>query len=251
MTIAKPVLQIFDDLNALAAGAADIVVAAARDAVAKFGRFTFVLSGGLTPENTYTLLAKQDRTSAIDWTKTYLFFGDERFVSIDDPNSNHGMVIKTLFSNIPIPSANIFPMPTNTTNAKNAAAAYSKTIADFFVLDNHNIFPRFDLIFLGLGSDGHTASLFPHSAALNVADAFATWSPPGILPPAVDRITLTYPIINAARNVVFLVSGGNKAEVIRKILSGDANLDDLPAAGVQPVNGTITWLADKQAAQLL
>ncbi len=245
------IVNMCGDSSDLAVKAADLVIQAARDAIARRRRFTFVLSGGSTPEKTYALLAQADRASAIDWPHVYLFFGDERFVPAQDPRSNFGMVRRNLLAQVPIPSANVFPVPTQVHNAAEAAAAYARQIAEFFSISDRTIPPRFDLIFLGMGSDGHTASLFPFADALDVTDAWVTWTPPGILPPPVDRITLTYPVLNAARQVVFLVSGKDKAVALRDVLEGQAPREDRPAAGVQPVDGMAIWFFDYQAARLL
>jgi 6-phosphogluconolactonase len=249
--MATPVVNICGDSSDLAVRAADLVIQAARDAVAQRGRFTFVLSGGSTPEKTYALLAQADRASAIDWPRVYLFFGDERFVPASDPRSNYGMARKNLLARVPIPRTNVFPMPTQVHNASEAAAAYTQQLAEFFSMSERTIPPRFDLIFLGMGRDGHTASLFPFSDALEVTDAWVTWTSPGIMPPPVDRITLTYPVLNAARQVVFLVSGKDKAVALRDVLQGQAPREDRPASGVQPVDGALIWLIDNQAARLL
>jgi 6-phosphogluconolactonase len=249
--MARQVVDILADPDALAARAADLVIQAARDCIAQRGRFTFVLSGGSTPEKTYRLLAEAAQSSRIAWLHTYLFFGDERFVSSGDPRSNFCMVRQNLLERIPVPPANIFPIPTAAVNAAQAAAAYCQKLADFFSPSGSTSPPRFDLIFLGLGRDGHTASLFPLADALEVTEVWATWTPPGTTPPPVDRITLTYPVLNAARQVVFLVAGGDKAMALRDILEGGALRADRPAAGVQPLDGALTWLVDKQAACLL
>lgn len=251
MPMAAPVVIIYDDPYAMAVKAADLVIQAAHEAVAGQGRFTFVLSGGSTPQKTYNLLAEPIRASAIDWTHTFLFFGDERFVSEADPRSNFGMVRRNLLELAPIPALNVFPISTKLHSAAEAAVAYTLQLSEYFSPSERAIPPRFDLIFLGLGSDGHTASLFPFADALDVKDAWATWTHPGTSSPPVDRITLTFPVLNAARQVVFLVSGKNKAAALRDILEGQALPEYRPAAGVQPVDGTLTWLVDKEAALLL
>ena len=158
---------------------------------------------------------------------------------------------KSLLEHVPIPSANIFPMPTQGPNAAEAAAEYARQLAEFFSISDPTTPPRFDLILLGMGRDGHTASLFPRADALNVTDTWVTWSAPGILPPHVDRITLTYPVLNAARQIVFLVSGKEKSLSLRDVLGGHAPCKDRPAAGVRPVDGKVIWLVDSQAARLL
>ncbi|MGA2799186.1 MAG: 6-phosphogluconolactonase [Thermoguttaceae bacterium] len=249
--MATRVVNICGDFSDLAARAADLVIQSARDAIAQRGRFTFVLSGGSTPEKTYALLAQADRASAIDWARVYLFFGDERFVPASDPRSNYGMARKNLIERVPIPRSNVFPMPSEMRNAAESAAAYARQIAEFFSISDRTTPPRFDLIFLGMGRDGHTASLFPFSDALEVTDAWVTWTTPGITPPPVDRITLTYPALNAARQVVFLVSDKDKAVALRDVLEGQAPREDRPASGVQPADGELIWLIDNQAARLL
>jgi 6-phosphogluconolactonase len=247
-----PSLLICKDSRLLAALAADFVTECAQEAIEQRGRFLLVLAGGSTPEETYSLLAQPERSGAIDWPKTYFFFGDERFVPPGDDHSNYGMARRTLLAHVPVQPLQVFPVPTQAKSAAEAAARYDAELTRFFNLDsNHGTPPRFDLILLGLGEDGHTASLFPEAAALGVDDAWVTWSRPGVLPPPVDRITMTYPALNAARNVAFLVVGANKARALHDILEGHATRDDRPAAGVQLVNGAVTWLVDENAAKLL
>lgn len=249
--VAAPVVNICADSHALAVKAADIVIQAARDAVAQRGQFTFVLSGGSTPEKTYALLAEADRAAAIDWRHVFFFFGDERFVPAEDPRSNFGTARKNLFTRVPSPYENIFPIPTQASDAAEAAAAYIQTLAGFFALPEPTVPPRFDLVFLGLGADGHTASLFPFADALYITGAWATRTPPGVIPPPVERITLTYPVFNAARQVVFLVSGKDKATALKNVIAGQASYRECPAAGIRPLDGALIWLADKDAARLL
>jgi 6-phosphogluconolactonase len=245
------VVKVLANPSALAATAAEMVVQAAGESIALRGRFTLVLSGGSTPQATYKLLADGDHSALVDWSRTYVFFGDERFVPPDDPRSNYGMARANLLSRIPIPAANVFPIPTEQPSALSAASAYAQTLAEFFRRSDPATPPQFDLIFLGMGSDGHTASLFPFAETLEVTCAWTAWSRPGTMPPPVDRITLTYPVLNAARQIVFLVEGRSKAAALRDILEGQAPREDRPAAGVQPTHGTVTWLIDKNAAQLL
>jgi 6-phosphogluconolactonase len=246
-----PVVDVCTDPTDLAARAGDLIIQAASDAISQRGRFTLVLAGGSAPENTYALLSQADRASAIDWAHVYVFFGDERFVPVGDPRSNYGMARRSLLARVPIPASNVFPMPTEARNAAEGAAEYARLLAEFFSVSERTTPPRFDLIILGLGRDGHTASLFPYAKALEVTDAWVTWSPPGRLPPPVDRITLTYPVLNSARQVAFLVFGMDKAPALHDVLEGQASCEDRPAAGVQPVDGGLIWFIDKQAAQLL
>jgi 6-phosphogluconolactonase len=247
-----PSLLICRGSGVLAAKAADIVAQCAKEAIEQRGRFTLVLSGGSTPEKTYRLLAEPGWSTAIIWPKTHIFFGDERFVPPGHEYSNYGMARRTLLTGVPVPPLQVFPVPTQGSTAAEAAARYGTELARFFSADAiQNAPPRFDLILLGLGEDGHTASLLPGAPALRVDDAWVTWSRPGGLPPPVDRITLTYPVLNAARHVVFLVSGANKAAALRNVLESEATCDDCPAAGVRPADGTLAWLVDEEAAKLL
>jgi 6-phosphogluconolactonase len=160
------------------------------------------------------------------------------------------MVQRILLAHVPLPRAQAHAVPTTLASAAESAAAYSDELARHFSASDRGL-PRFDLILLGLGEDGHTASLFPHAPALRITNEWVTWSPPGNLPPPVDRITLTYPVLNAARNVAFLVSGAKKAAALRDVLEGKLLPEQRPAAGVKPHGGTLTWFVDADAAQLL
>ncbi|REK12056.1 MAG: 6-phosphogluconolactonase [Planctomycetota bacterium] len=240
-------LKVYRDADQLAAKAAVAVARAAAESIRHRGRFTLVLSGGSTPRKTYALLAEGDGETNVDWSRAYLFFGDERHVPHDDERSNYGMARESLLSVAPIPSEQVLPIPTGLPTAEACAEAYSTALAKFFALPSGTM-PIFDLVLLGLGDDGHTASLFPGAEALGVDDRIATWSPPGTLPPPVDRITLTYPAINAAREVLFLVAGENKAEAVQDVLEGGADKQRRPAAGVRPEAGRLMWMLDEAAA---
>lgn len=229
----------------LAARAANLLIVEARQAIARSGRFTIALSGGSTPEKTFGLLA--GRSAEIDWSRTWIFFGDERFVPPDDPRANFHLAQRTLLSKVPVPSGNIFPVQTWRSSPADAAAAYDAAIQWAFNSDS----PRFDLILLGLGDDGHTASLFPGKPALDASDRLVTSSPPGVLPPPVERVTFTFPLINGAAHAAFLVAGSGKAAPVKDILEGGASVNDRPAAGVRPTHGRLTWLLDEAAAAQL
>jgi 6-phosphogluconolactonase len=240
------------DPDALAVRGAELIVGSAREAIRQRGQFTLVLSGGSTPEKTYRQLAGSDTASAIDWSRTYLFLGDERFVPPDDPASNFGMVRRSLLDHVQVPDAHVFPVPSVSESAAKAARQYNETIARFFrQAAQTDPPPGFDLILLGLGDDGHTASLFPGMSALEVNDAWVTSSPPGILPPPVERVTMTFPILNRARHALFLVAGEKKAQVLHEILEGEPSVTNAPAAGIRPVAGAVTWLVDEPAARRL
>lgn len=203
---------------------------------------TVALSGGSTPKSLYSLLATKD----LAWDQTYFFFGDERHVSPTDPESNYKMANEALLSKVPIPQQNIFRVPAENPDPDAAALAYEKAIRDFFKLKPGE-FPRFDLVLLGTGPDGHTASLFPGSKALeeknhifvaNWVDKFKT-----------HRLTFTYPVLNNAANVIFMATGTEKAPVIKDILENPAST--LPAARVRPTDGRVLWLLDRTAASQL
>jgi 6-phosphogluconolactonase len=243
---ANPEVIVCADADEVARRAADRIVEAARAAVEARGRFTLVLSGGSTPEKLYGLLAASPYAEQILWEQTYLFVGDERLVPHDGPASNYGMAKRTLLSRVPVPPGNVVYASTDLGTVGDAADSYEQAIRDFF--EDHTGVPSFDLVLLGLGDDGHTASLFPGKPALSVTDRLVAGSEPGILPPPVDRITLTFPALNAARAVLFLVAGANKAPALKEVLSGTADVNTHPAAGVRPEGGTLTFLVDKAAS---
>lgn len=238
------------DAGALAAEAADRIVLAAREAISQRGRFTLVLSGGSTPERTYTLLAQSPRRNQINWSLTWLFFGDERFVPHDDPRSNYRMAQQSLLIPAAVDPAHVFAVSTDFKMPVQCAVQYESLLREFFNLNADNNLPRFDLVLLGLGDDGHTASLFPGKPPLDERHLWITWSVPGTLPPPVDRITFTFPLINSAREAMFLVSGAPKAAVLQAILEGPTDVRRHPASGVRPA-GKLTWLVDEPAAKLL
>ena len=239
------------DAQQLAAAAADRIIESASAAIAARRRFTLVLSGGSTPEKTYALLTQPDRIAKIDWSKVCLFFGDERVVPTEDSRSNFHMAKDALLDRVPVPADRLFAIATDKGSPSECAAAYARRLATFFNLAPEGPPPTFDLILLGLGDDGHTASLFPGATALKEAQAWVTWSPPGTLPPPVDRVTLTYPVLNAARHVMFLVAGANKAAPLRDVLEGRATSEIRPAVGVRPKDGKVTWLIDEAATSKL
>ena len=238
-------LWIFKDSDELAAHAADQIVQIAQEAIRVRGRAMVALAGGSTPKKSYRLLAQPPRRGRMDWAHTYLFFGDERFVPPDDPSSNFAMVQEALLKPASVPAGRVFQVPTRLGSAAAAAQAYAATLRRAFASDDP---PRFDLILLGLGDDGHTASLFPGAASLRVTDRWVVASPPGTLPPPVERITLTLPVLNAAREILFLVVGPNKAQALQEVLEGRPGRAERPAAAVHPVDGMVTWLVDEAAA---
>ncbi|HEY6769015.1 MAG TPA: 6-phosphogluconolactonase [Candidatus Sulfotelmatobacter sp.] len=227
--------------------AAEEIILVANDALAQRGRFTIALSGGSTPRNLYTLLATNART-ALNWEKCFFFWGDERHVPPDDPDSNYRMAQESMLSKVSIPTGNVFRVPTENPDADAVALAYEQTIRKFFSLKAGE-FPRFDFILLGMGPDGHTASLFPDTAALHEQTRLvvANW----VEKLKASRITFTLPVLNATRCAAFMVSGMDKAPALRQVLHGDAPGEQYPAKLVQPKQGNLIWLLDRAAASEL
>ncbi len=229
--------------------AAEEFVGAARTAIGAQGRFTVALAGGSTPKALYSLLAASYADFA--WNRVFLFFGDERHVPPTDPQSNYGMANEALLSKIAIPAENIFRVLAENPDAAAAALDYETRVRKFFglrTMDRPGEFPRFDLILLGMGPDGHTASLFPDSKALdeqsrlvvsNWVEKFKT-----------DRITFTFPVLNNAHEVMFMTSGADKADMLHQVLEGN-NTPPFPCQRVQPSDGKLLWMIDEPAAAKL
>ena len=243
-------VAIFTDAPAVAAEAARRWVELARDAVAARGVFTVALAGGSTPAALYHLLAGSESADAALWAHTRIFFGDERCVSPDDPHSNYRLAREALLDHVPIPAADIFRMRGELPGPE-AAAEYTETLHRVFALSPGDL-PRFDLILLGIGTDGHTASLFPAMPALEAAETLVAYSAvPSYVNPNVARITLTFPALNAAAHVLFQATGAGKAPAVRDALANPAAADPSPAGRVRPTNGVLTWLLDADAASLM
>jgi 6-phosphogluconolactonase len=227
--------------------AAELFIGAASEAVAQRGRFVVALSGGSTPKNLYTLIAA-NASANLPWDQMFFFWGDERHVSPNDSESNYRMAKEALLSKVPIPPASIFRVPTENPDASAAAEAYEQTLQKFFGLAPGE-FPRFDLILLGIGPDGHTASLFPETAALQEKSRLvvANW----VEKLKTSRITFTLPVLNAARLVAFLVSGIDKAAALHEVFEGNAAGEKYPSKLVRPHEGKLIWFVDKAAASEL
>lgn len=226
---------------------AELVAHATKEAVEERGRFMIALSGGSTPRSLYNLLATNARNS-LPWGQMFFFWGDERHVPPEDKDSNYKMAYEAMLSKVAVPEGNVFRVPAEYADANAAAEEYEKAIRKFFGLVDGQV-PVFDLILLGLGPDGHTASLFPETSALaektklvvaNRVEKFDTY-----------RITFTLPVLNAARCVAFLVSGMDKASALQAVLQGDAPGEKYPAKLVRPANGKLIWLVDRAAASTL
>jgi 6-phosphogluconolactonase len=220
----------------------------AAGSIAATGRFSVALSGGSTPRALYRSLAEPPSRDATDWTRVHLFWSDERFVPSDHADSNYRLAREAFISRAPIPAGNVHPFPTDAADPQTAAAQYEETLRRFFASPEGET-PRFDFILLGLGADGHTASLFPESPALDEHRRLVV----AAHVPKLDasRLTLTPPVLRAARHIVFLVAGLDKASTLREVLHGPYDPHRLPAQLARPEDGDLTWLVDEAAASLL
>ena len=239
-------LRVLPDLTALHRCAVHEFTRAALDAVTVRGRFAVALAGGSTPRAIYELLAvgRQHGHPRLPWGRIHFFFGDERAVPPDDPESNFRLASETLFAQAPVPAANVHRIRAELGPVR-AAEEYELELRRFFALSQRGL-PRFDLILLGLGTDGTTAALRPGSPALRENRRLACALPASQLEPA--RVTLTLPVLNAAAEILFLVSGAEKAAAVRGVLRGRTQRPVLPAQRVQPDKGRLLWLLDEPAA---
>jgi 6-phosphogluconolactonase len=238
---------ICQDLGDLSRRAAAEFVRLANESVSSSGRFVVALSGGSTPKGLYSLLSMPEFRNQIPWPQVHFFWGDERCVPPDHPESNYRMVHEALLSKVPIPKDNVCRMK-GEINPQDVADEYEETLRKFFQLSDEGL-PRFDLILLGLGADGHTASLFPRSNALFESKRLVT--APYAEHLKTHRLTLTLPVLNRGANVFFLVAGKNKAAILRDVLQGKGGSESLPAAQVRPPGGRLVWFVDQAAASLL
>ena len=227
--------------------AAEEVIQQANGAVKDHGRFTIALSGGSTPKSLFNLLATNAKTS-LPWDKMFFFWGDERHVPPDNAESNYRMANEAMLSKIPVAPGNIFRILAENPDADAAASQYEETLRKFFSVQPGDL-PHLDLILLGMGPDGHTASLFPNTAALEEKSRLvvANW----VEKLKTSRLTFTLPVLNAARNVAFLVSGMDKAPALHAVLESDAPGSQYPSKLVRPSNGKLIWFLDKAAASEL
>lgn len=246
MACAKPNLHVYATAEALSLAAADLFLAIGRQAVADTGRFTVALAGGSTPRRLYELLAENPHRAGMDWAAVEWFFGDERAVPPDHPDSNYRMARAALLDPVFAPAGRVHRMAAEGADLPAAAAGYQAVMARVFGADSEGSPPVFDLVLLGMGDDGHTASLFPYTEALRVSDA---WVAANEVPQLRSRrMTLTFPLINNAANVLFLVAGSDKTGVLAEVLEGPADHDRLPSQRVVPVTGNLLWYVDDAAA---
>jgi 6-phosphogluconolactonase len=239
-----PEVVVLADAAAVAAEAARRWIAIAREAAAQRGVFTVALAGGATPEALYRLLALPEYRDQTDWGRTHIYFGDERCVPPEDPRSNYRMAYEALLGRVPLAASHVHRMQGELPGAR-AARVYEELLRRSFELSPGDR-PRLDLVILGLGADGHTASLFPGMPALDEAESLAVFTHvPDYVNPRVPRLTLTLPVLNAAAHVLFLVTGSAKAGAVSGALAGAG-----PAGLVRPTGGALAYLLDTGAASL-
>ena len=234
-------LEILPNKSSLVQRALSLTLEKLKAAIDERGQCTLVLSGGSTPKPLYEAMAKQ----AFPWEKLHVFWGDERYVPRDHPDSNQRMARDAWLNQVPIPPANIHPMSTEGDSPMLDAAAYEQDITHFFDTPPGEL-PCFDLILLGMGDDGHTASLFPKTAALTVRDRLVTVGEKDRQP----RLTLTVPLLNQARCILFLVAGKNKCPALAQVFASEADNNLYPSRLIQP-KGEIWWILDSAAGSQL
>lgn len=244
--MSEPAARVFPTLEEASRALADEIARTLREAVAARSRATLVLSGGSTPRRLHEILASEH--ADLPWRRIHVFWGDERFVPHDCAQSNYRMAHRTLLDRVPIPPENVHPWATELPTAEDAALEFQAELERFFgcsaVAEGP---PRFDVVLLGMGADGHIASLFPDSPALAVDNR---WAIPTLAPDEPrERITMTLPVLNAARSVHFLVAGAEKREALRCGMGEPAQPQHCPASLVRPTDGTLTWWLDEEAAR--
>ncbi len=239
-------LRVYGDAGQLARAAAELFVNTAADSIEARGRFWVALSGGTTPRRLYKLLATSTFSSRVDWGRIGIFWGDERYVPADDPDSNYRMTAEALLQHVPIPFMNVYRVPTELDPPQAAADTYEHEIRQCF--RGFDSVPQFDLIYLGLGTNGHTASLFPHSPALKETSRLVLAD--FVAEVAAWRITMSTSLLNRGRTVAFLITGQEKADALREVLLGPRDPARLPAQLIAP-EGQLLWMVDEAAATLL
>jgi 6-phosphogluconolactonase len=245
----KPQIQVVADSEQLSRTAAAEFLRQAREAVRTKDAFAVALSGGTTPRSLYRRLADDSSLRGqLPWEKAHFFWGDERHVSPDHADSNYRMADEAMLSRVPVPSGNVHRIKGEYHDARRAAEEYEEVLGEFFRLSPGQ-FPRFDLVLLGLGPEGHTASLFPGTMALREHERLVVSNWIGKFD--ADRITMTAPVLNNADCVIFLVSGEEKALILKAVLQGRHEPEQLPAQLIRPNHGRLLWLVDRAAARLL
>jgi 6-phosphogluconolactonase len=240
-------IKIFPDVNAIAKRAAELIVESAATAVAQNGRFTISLAGGSTPKTLYALLAAEPHGSKMPWDKTYLFFGDERHVPPDDPDSNYRMANESLISKLSLKPDQIHRIHCENPVEK-AAQDYEQDLRTFFKLAPGQL-PRFDVILIGMGDEGHMLSLFPGTKALQDNGRLVLPNWVGKL--YTERVTITAPVANNSALAIFMVTKADKALALKGVLEGPYEPEQLPSQLLRPTNGKVVWLVDTTAASKL
>lgn len=240
----SPDIVVCSSSEALYRDAAHRFTSLAQQAASEYRDFSVALAGGRTPAALYQALATAPYAGSIPWHRVHLFFGDDRHVPISSEFSNYRMTRDSLIAPLGLSENNVHRIRTESESIDEAVNGYRADLAAFF---GNDALPRFDLVLLGMGPDGHCASLFPHKPALKIEDQWVVASEPG-MKPEVARITITFPVINAARNVLFLVTGGDKAQTLKRVLDGPYDPETLPSQSVRPSNGFVTWLIERSAA---
>jgi 6-phosphogluconolactonase len=247
--MSPPTIRTFADAEAVSRAAATEFVRCAREAVATRGRFTVALSGGSTPKRLYQLLAEAPFRDEVDWGKIEFFWGDERSVPPDHNDSNYHTAHEAMLRKLPVPPGHVHRMEAERTDRDVAARDYEGTLARVFNVPAGGPPPALDVILLGMGPDGHTASLFPHTTALKEK---ARWVVVNYVPKfATDRVTFTVPVLNKAREVLFLIAGTDKADPVHQVLEGAPNSDLYPSQLVKPGEGSLVFFVDRAAAAKL
>jgi len=248
--MSEEIRQVYPNADELARAAAVDLLNLARESIAARGVFTLALSGGSTPKKLYALLASDPAFRDFPWDKTQLFFGDERHVPPDDKDSNYLMTKSTLLTSGLVPESNLHRVRAELADAADSAARYEDEMRAFFTADKClNGFPRFDAVLLGMGPDGHTASLFPGSKGLDETKRWviSNW----VEKFKTDRITFTFPVLDAARKVLLLVAGADKTDMLHEIFVTQRDKGIYPVQRVAPVDGIKAWLLDEAAAAKL
>ncbi len=241
-------VEILSSVDILAQRCLDVFVADARKAIDSSGVFHIAISGGYTPKHFFELLAESPAAATVPWDKIHLFWVDERYVPVDSQWSNYKLAYDTFISRVAIPQENIHRIPTEPADFMLASRSYEDKIREVFNLAEGQ-FPEFDLIILGMGAEGHTGSLFPNSyASFDTADLACVVF---VMDEKLNRITLTYPVLCAAKHIVVLVSGEEKAEILRTVLTSEPDEVQYPIHLLWPVLDKVTWLIDSDAAKLL
>ena len=253
-----PRLLIFDDYESLSRVAVEMLVFHGRNAVSQRGQFSLALSGGGTPQRLFEFLAHADYTEQLSWPQVHIFWGDERCVPPDQPGSNYKQAFDAFLSRVPLPPANIHRIRGELSPAS-AAEDYAQQLRAFAPTPDRSsedlsgvegVVPRFDLVLLGLGNDGHTASLFPGPLTEQELTASVIPVTAQYEDRPANRVSLTPRVFNAALNIFFLATGASKAETLHTVLNGPLDLEIFPAQRIQPTHGQVTWFVDREAARL-